>query len=343
MTGKLALAPLSVGNTVSLGVQVWRSKFRTFFWIAIRAYLWSGPLTALWFISIAATFFASFAGLAPDLEDVPPLLQGLSTLGPGLGLVTLLLTPLALFGWAKFLTLSGLIARLSYQELRNQPESEAEARRHVTPKLTSFLSLGVQLALILVGLYFVLWIVTVIVAMILVFVTAFFIGLLTSVSSGEPPLILIVLVVLIMVATFLGLFILPFLWVSVRLMAAELPLATESQLTGSASLGRIWQLTSGAFMRLLLISTVAVILTFPIQFIVGYLPQLVLDLVSWNLEPNSPIFWIFELLSLVVSLLTGIVIGGFVLPFWQTLKAVIYFDLLNRREGLGLRLSETEG
>jgi hypothetical protein len=29
-----------------------------------------------------------------------------------------------------------------------------------------------------------------------------------------------------------------------------------------------------------------------------------------------------------------------VLPFWQSLKAVIYYDLRSRREGLDLRLDE---
>jgi hypothetical protein len=27
-----------------------------------------------------------------------------------------------------------------------------------------------------------------------------------------------------------------------------------------------------------------------------------------------------------------------ILPFWQTIKAVLYFDLRSRREGLGLQL-----
>jgi hypothetical protein len=30
----------------------------------------------------------------------------------------------------------------------------------------------------------------------------------------------------------------------------------------------------------------------------------------------------------------------FTMPFWQTIKAVIYYDLRTRREGMGLELRE---
>ncbi len=32
----------------------------------------------------------------------------------------------------------------------------------------------------------------------------------------------------------------------------------------------------------------------------------------------------------------------FLLPFWQTIKAVIYYDLRTRREGMGLELRKRE-
>ena len=34
--------------------------------------------------------------------------------------------------------------------------------------------------------------------------------------------------------------------------------------------------------------------------------------------------------------------GAVVLPFWQAIKAVIYYDLRSRREGLGLKLRDYE-
>jgi hypothetical protein len=34
-------------------------------------------------------------------------------------------------------------------------------------------------------------------------------------------------------------------------------------------------------------------------------------------------------------------LGALLIPFWQSIKAVIYYDLLTRKEGLGLELRET--
>jgi hypothetical protein len=44
------------------------------------------------------------------------------------------------------------------------------------------------------------------------------------------------------------------------------------------------------------------------------------------------------LLILALSFLSGAVI----VPFWQTIKAVIYYDLRSRREGLGLKLRDRD-
>jgi hypothetical protein len=54
---------------------------------------------------------------------------------------------------------------------------------------------------------------------------------------------------------------------------------------------------------------------------------------------SSPLF------NLIVSLLLlGIIIASnaAILPFFQTVKAVIYYDLRSRREGLGLQLRDRE-
>jgi hypothetical protein len=45
---------------------------------------------------------------------------------------------------------------------------------------------------------------------------------------------------------------------------------------------------------------------------------------------------LFFLVAIVFSLLGNI----FIMPFWQSLKTVIYYDLRSRREGLGLQLRD---
>jgi hypothetical protein len=42
----------------------------------------------------------------------------------------------------------------------------------------------------------------------------------------------------------------------------------------------------------------------------------------------------------MVAYILGLVSGALFLPFWQAIKAVIYYDLRSRREGLGLQMRD---
>ncbi|MGB7444300.1 MAG: hypothetical protein WA919_24805 [Coleofasciculaceae cyanobacterium] len=42
-------------------------------------------------------------------------------------------------------------------------------------------------------------------------------------------------------------------------------------------------------------------------------------------------------LSLVL-IITTLILGGIIMPFWQSVKAVTYYDLLCRREGIDLKI-----
>jgi hypothetical protein len=48
----------------------------------------------------------------------------------------------------------------------------------------------------------------------------------------------------------------------------------------------------------------------------------------------------FQILSFMVGYVLGLVSGAVFLPFWQAIKAVIYYDLRSRREGLGLQMRD---
>lgn len=338
MSGNLALNPLSVGNTVSLGVQIWRSKLRTFLWIAARAYLWFFPTVAVWFIVFYGAIVSTFLGLVPEDDSIPPIVQTLGNFSPILWILTLVLIPVFLYGIAKFLTLSACISRLAYQELSNQPESEKTALSHVNPKLWSFLGLSFLVGLILVMAY----VAVVIVASILGAVLIGVVTLLTG-ASQEPSLLGIFLMVVLGALWIIGVVLLPLTWLLTRLLIAEVPLSVEAQSSVTQSLSRSWQLTQGSFQRLVSVVIVAFVLTIPIQFLIGYLPQIPLEIAARAAGPQSTAYWVIQLVSVILSLFTGAIAGVFILPFWQTIKAVVYFDLRNRREGLGLRLSQTEG
>ena len=53
------------------------------------------------------------------------------------------------YGWAKFLAIEALIGRLAFCEVRETPESLADARRQVMPKMWLFLVTGILMSLII--------------------------------------------------------------------------------------------------------------------------------------------------------------------------------------------------
>lgn len=224
-----------------------------------------------------------------------------------------------IYGWAKFAAISGLISRLAFKELISQPESIKTARSQINPRLWSFLRVAFQvwisLALIYIGLAILGGILTAIV------------GLTLGTILGEP-LIPIVLSTLLTI----GILLVGLTWFYSRWMVAEIPLAVEEGVNGGESVARSWELTKGAVFRIQGIVLVAFVVTFPILFLFSYLPQIFL----LRVEQGSTNYWIIYFISLLTSLVGGI----FVMPFWQSIKAVLYYDLRSRREGFGLHLRD---
>jgi Membrane domain of glycerophosphoryl diester phosphodiesterase len=215
---------------------------------------------------------------------------------------------------AKYLANSALISRLAYQELSNQPESIGEASTKVLPHLWSFLGVAIGIGLRLILVYILVGIPTAIIMSLL----------LSGTGSASGPFLLTALVGIVVV--------LAVIWVFSRWVIAELPLAVETGLTASQSIKRSWDLTASSVGRVQAIVFVAFLVTIPIQAITGYLPNLLFN----SVEPNTSAFWIVYLINLVISLIGGIL----VLPFWQSIKAVMYYDLRSRREGIDLQLRD---
>jgi len=68
----------------------------------------------------------------------------------------------------------------------------------------------------------------------------------------------------------------------------------------------------------------------PIVMVTNYIPTLLIELLPGNTAFSA----IATALGLVLSLVGSI----FVLPLWQAVKGVLYYDLRSRREGLDLEL-----
>lgn len=245
----------------------------------------------------------------------------------GLTLKSYLWILVPLYGWAKFLMIHAMISRLAFGDLTGQPESEAEARNQLEDKKWGFLGLAFLVGLISGGVFLAFYFALIILVLIGVAIVA--------VVGQENIAVLVILVILGLIA--LGLFLVAMTWFYSRLMISELPLAIESVSNAASSVGRSWELTKGYVLRIQGIVIVAFLMTLPLQVITQALAFIFQIFLARFFSEESPIFL---LISLLVSYLIGVVSSLFVVPFWQAIKAVIYYDVRNRTEGLGLELRD---
>ncbi len=224
------------------------------------------------------------------------------------------------YGWAKSAEIAGAIGRLAYSELINQPETVADARNHTSPRLWQFFVTSLLVGLIFFGL-----------VMGAVIGVSFIAGVGAVAASVSPPLwiVAVILGIVALIAAFIVL-----LRFSSRLLVYDLPLAIETNIDGTTSISRSWSLTKGSVGRIQWILFVAFLIT-----VLVYVPAIALfgaiaTLTSRNEAP--------ELLVLlrIIDLAVRIVLTASIMPYWQVIKAVIYYDLRARREGLGLQLRD---
>ncbi|WP_414584501.1 DUF975 domain-containing protein [Scytonema sp. PCC 10023] len=241
------------------------------------------------------------------------------------------------YGWAKFYALSALISRLAFGELVNQPESISSGQRFVNSRLWQFFITILLMFLLIVGIYIGAVILAGILAVILGLMLGFIFYLLgvpfggiAQQGNAGVTVLSVVVALIILIA---------FLWFLMRFFVVDVPLAVEDNVNGKSTIARSWELTQGSVWRVLFISLVAFLITLPLQIIVQILTTIIQLIFAPLVEQNSSVFSpIVFLLNLAVSFASWAV----VLPFWQTIKAVVYYDLRSRREGLGLRLRDHE-
>ncbi|MBD2530486.1 DUF975 domain-containing protein [Nostoc flagelliforme FACHB-838] len=235
---------------------------------------------------------------------------------------------LPVYGWAKFYALSALISRLAYGELVNQPESISSGERFVNSRLWQFLVTMLLMFLIGIGIGL-----GVLVLFVLFGFFSAFVGLGLQGNSVTSIFIVILTIVLSIAA------IVAVLWLLTRFYLVDVPLAIEDNVDGISTISRSWQLTQGNVWRILLISFVGFLITIPAQIVLQIISAVIQGIFSPLINENSTIFTpIFLVLILGLSFSTGAII----LPFGQAIKAVIYYDMRSRREGLGLKLRDRE-
>jgi len=304
MTSASTPGPLNPGNVVSAALRLYRDRFKTYAGLSLIAILW-----------IFLPFFgvAILAGLIAGLLNPPPAVWVILAL-PGLAMI--------LYGWAKYMMYAGLLSRLSFRELMNDPETPAQARQQLQPKIWSFLLLAILMALIFLATYF---LVVIGVGFIAVAI-GLFLGFILNAAFGSGGSVFATIVASIL--GFLGA-IFCFIWVFGRVLISEVPLSVEAQTGVGGSVSRSWQLTKRSVLRIQFVVLAAFLVSLP-AYVVLFLPQFAIS----ALEPGSTAAGVVALVSLVLNVAINVVL----LPFWQVIKGVLYYDLRSRREGLDLTM-----
>ncbi|MBW4480430.1 MAG: DUF975 domain-containing protein [Tolypothrix brevis GSE-NOS-MK-07-07A] len=233
-----------------------------------------------------------------------------------------------IYGWAKCGAILALISRLAFGELVDQPEPVEGGRRIVNSRMWQFFIMGLLMFGIGVGLIIPF-------SIFIGIITAIFVGSFAAGGSINPTIILAVsLLTLILIPVFF----IAVLWVQARFFVVELPLAIEDNVDGISTIGRSWELTKGHAWRIVAILFVGYLITIPIQIPFAVLSTIIqLALVSLSQENRNLIF-----LPQLVNLIMNLISAALVVPFWQSIKAVVYYDLRSRREGMGLKLRDRE-
>ncbi len=239
-----------------------------------------------------------------------------------------LLVPI--FGWAKYYALSSLISRLSFGELINQPEDIKSGERFVNSRLSQFLLQMLLMFLIFIGIGLGFAIAFGIVGAILG-------GVIAGFGQNINPAFAVVSVllgILLFAAIFLG-----FFWFITRFYLADVTLAIEDDTTATSAISRSFELTKGNIWRIFGITFIAFLITLPLQIVVQAISTVLQLVFAPLIQENSGIF---TLLYFVLIFAISFSSGAVIIPFWQAIKATIYYDLRSRREGLGLRLRDNK-
>jgi len=239
----------------------------------------------------------------------------------GLALVATLWLFVPIYGWAKYSAILGLISRLAFGEVREKPETVSDARREVNPRMWSFFGAGILTVLIYFGVSLVGGIAIAIVT-----------GGAGAIFGPNSPIVTVLLVVVAVIA-----FLIIYIRIISRLLIVELPLAIENNIGASSAIARSWELTKGSVGRIQWIVFVGILVSLPITIVVQILSSIVESVLKAALGAESGLFFLVYFLLL---LLLSFASGTLVTPFWQAMKAIIYYDLRSRKEGLGLQMRD---
>jgi hypothetical protein len=304
------LQPMSVGNIVSAAFQIYRSHLKPYLGVTWRATLWILPP----FLAVAALLgLAVFAGTEGQTA--------------WFGLIVLLIPViigLFIYCGAKAQMNMAIISWLAYGTLTQQPATVKAGRQLLARRMWRFfwaqVLINLLMGMINAGLS----------------IAQGVVGALLGIVSGESAIFSLVLGFLYLAS--LVAYAWAYAWFYARWSIPELPIAVENVST-TDTVTRSWALTQGNANRVLTVLFIGFLVTLPL-YVLGFIPLLTTLIgVAPGLEdPVDPNAVISLMVAFGVSMLLLLVLNIFIVPFWQVLKSVIYYDLRSRREGIDLRL-----
>jgi hypothetical protein len=302
-----SIAPLTIGNTINTAFRLYRDRFQTYVFFAVRACLWSlFPLVLQLILSQLL-----YQTITPEQ-------------GSDIGL-RLFLFPIQIFSAAKYLFNNAVISRLAFQDIIYQPETAGQAEKKVKPKMWRLWWMQVLIGLL--G------------AAIILAIT------LSLVLVSFIPILGVLLILL-------AFFCLPFffLWLSARIYIAELPLVIEDNLGSWQAIKRAWHLTKNSAWRIvgLMLIFIASLLIISVYLLSGALASILFffsvkilfffwvnSSEYWQTLTENPLF--FQQMAMFFYGLTTIflLLNILLVPFWQSLKSVIYNHVLDQKKNDG--------
>ncbi|CCI29910.1 Genome sequencing data, contig C298 [Microcystis aeruginosa PCC 9809] len=288
-----SIEPLNIGNTINTAFRLYRDRFQTYVFFAVRACLWS-LLPLILQLILSQLLYQT---ITPEQ-------------GSDIGL-RLFLFPVQIFSAAKSLFNSAVISRLAFQDIIYQPETSGQAEKKVKPKMWRLWWMQVLLGLL--G------------AAIILPIT-----LSLGLVSGVIP---ILGVLLILLASFcLPVF---FLWLSARICIAELPLVIEDNLGSWQAIKRGWHLTKNSAWRIVGVIFIASLLIIPVYILsvaLASIPFWFNSSEDWQTLAENPLF--FQQMAMFLTTIF-LLLNILLVPFWQSLKSVIYNHLLDQKKNDG--------
>jgi hypothetical protein len=301
------LQPMNVGSIVSAAFQLYRLHLKQYLGITWRA--------TLWILLALLCLIVPIVSLALVVEAGTAWLGLIALLMPAGIVLMIICSARAGFNIT-------LISRLAYGELTQQPESVQAGRREMRSRMWRLFRAQIFVNLLLAVVNFGA-----------TMVQSIFSGIAVGALGGESVVANTISAIVYLIT--LGVYI----WFYARWSIPELPIAIEN-VDSAQAITRSWDLTKGNAMRVLTVLFVALLVTLPL-YVLSFLPffsTLIALAPQVAVENYAAIVSI--LVALGVSSLLLLLLNIFVIPFWQALKALIYFDLRNRREGLDLQLRE---